>query len=70
MNNHGFVDGNKRTTVLLTDLLIWSSGYDLQHWNEDETFNAALADFAVEVARGRLSFDQIEEWFSLHIRKR
>jgi death-on-curing protein len=28
-NNHGFTDGNKRTALLLTDLLIKRSGYRL-----------------------------------------
>jgi death on curing protein len=28
-SNHGFIDGNKRTTLILVNLLIRKSGYDL-----------------------------------------
>jgi death-on-curing protein len=70
VNNHGFVDGNKRSAVLLTDLLIWQSGYDFQPWNEHERFNAALVDFAVNVARGGLTLETIMEWFEQRIKVR
>jgi death-on-curing protein len=69
VNNHGFVDGNKRTAVLLTDLLIWRSGYNFEPWDEKEQFNTALVDFTVDVARGGLTRDEIEQWFRRRIRR-
>jgi death-on-curing protein len=70
VNNHGFVDGNKRTAVLLTDLLIWRSGYAFRPMDEAERFNAALVEFAVSVARNDLTFDEIVGWFSERVTPR
>ena len=70
INNHGFVDGNKRTAVLLTDLLIWRSGYTFEPSNEDDRFNAALVDFAISVARGKVAYEEIVQWFAERIEAR
>ncbi len=69
-NNHGFVDANKRTAVLLTDLLLMRSGYLLVKATTRENLNFALTSFAVSVARGDLSSKEITEWFVDRIRAR
>lgn len=62
--NHGFVDGNKRTAVLLTDLLIKRSGYRLIAADSDEDLNRAVEELAVSVARGDLRLAEITHWFN------
>ena len=62
-NNHGFVDGNKRTAILLTDLLIKKSGYRLTVAHENEDLDKSLEELAVSVARGELQIAYITNWF-------
>jgi death-on-curing protein len=63
VSNHGFVDGNKRTALALTDLLIKRSGYRLTGATDEEDLDLALEELAVSVARGKLKFDAISDWF-------
>ncbi len=49
--NHGFTDGNKRTAVLLSELLIERSGYELVS-DDNEDLDNAIEDLAVNVANG------------------
>lgn len=58
VSNHGFVDGNKRTAWLLTELLIDRSGYRL-----DIPDDAPIDDLVVNVASGATDFDELSEWF-------
>lgn len=65
VSNHGFVDGNKRTALLLVRLLIARSGYDLILSKED----APIDDLVVAVAEGALSFDDLVDWFRPRLRR-
>ena len=58
VQNHGFTDGNKRTALLVTDLFIRRSGYELTLIN-GERFD----DLIVSVAEGIVSFDELKAWF-------
>ncbi|MEN0079736.1 MAG: type II toxin-antitoxin system death-on-curing family toxin [Pseudomonadota bacterium] len=58
VQNHGFTDGNKRTALLVTTLLIRRSGYRLE-LNADERID----DMVVAVAGGEMGFDDLELWF-------
>jgi death-on-curing protein len=62
-NNHGFVDGNKRTAILLTDLLIKRSGYRLVASDASEDLNREIEELAVSVARGERHLADIADWF-------
>lgn len=64
VNNHGFTDGNKRTALLATELLIRRSGYTLV-MREDEWFD----DLIVNVAEGVVGFDELVAWFKLRLRR-
>ena len=66
-NNHGFVDGNKRTAILLTDLLIKRSGYQLLASDAKEDVNLALEELAISVARGELRLAEITDWFKQRV---
>ena len=58
VGNHGFVDGNKRTAWLLTEILIDRSGYTL-NISDDEPVD----DLVVDVARQEINFDELVIWF-------
>lgn len=62
VNNHGFVDGNKRTAWVLTELLIERSGYSLDIADDER-----VDDLVVDVAQGKLSFVELEQWFAQHL---
>lgn len=63
IQNHGFVDGNKRSALIVTLLMVERSGYRL-HLNEDERID----DTVVSVASGKIGFDALAEWFKLRLR--
>ena len=67
--SHGFVDGNKRTAVLLTDLLLTRSGYELRAAPDDISLDHAIEEFAVSVAMHDPGFDQVVAWFEARIHK-
>jgi hypothetical protein len=52
--NHAFVDGNKRTSIILVNLMLDRSGYRLEPADDQEDLNRAIEDFVVEcVVEGR-----------------
>jgi death-on-curing protein len=65
--NHGFVDGNKRTTLLLLDMLLVRSGYELVPV-PDEDINQAVEDLIMGVVNKAISLDQAIEWFQARVR--
>jgi death on curing protein len=70
IRNHGFADGYKRTAVILTDLLIEQSGYELTAANEDTSLDEAVEALAVWVAGNQHpAFDEIVAWFKVRIRR-
>lgn len=59
---HGFADGNKRTAVILTRLLIDQSGYDLVlDYNVED--DEALEDLTVCVVAHVVEGEEIVCWF-------
>ena len=55
--NHGFIDGNKRTALLLANLLIESSGYRLMLRCEKE-----FDDIIVAVVSKEISLEGLVAW--------
>lgn len=66
--NHGFVDGNKRTAILMVALLIINSGYDFLFESEDLA-NDALEHLVLDVVEHKMTFDDVVAWFKEHIGK-
>mgnify|MGYP001601764643 FL=1 len=58
VQNHGFVDGNKRTALLVTTLLVRRSGFRLVLENGER-----IDDMVVAVASGEMGFVDLEAWF-------
>ncbi len=65
VQNHGFVDGNKRTALLTTLLLIERSGYRLELHDSER-----IDDIVVNVAEGHVNFDALVSWFRERLVKR
>lgn len=59
-SSHGFNDGNKRTSWLLTELLFQRSDYELTLLDDDR-----LDDVVVNVVNGDMSQDQLELWLKV-----
>ena len=57
VSNHGFSDGNKRTSLYLVELLVQRSGYE---FDEDDE---VVADIITSVARGETDYDELAQWF-------
>ncbi len=64
VGNHGFVDGNKRTSLLVVLILISRSGYDLILKPEER-----IDDLVVDVADGTTDFNQLSNWFKDRLEK-
>ncbi|MEO1776405.1 MAG: type II toxin-antitoxin system death-on-curing family toxin [Pseudomonadota bacterium] len=64
VNNHGFVDGNKRTAWLLVELLIERSGYYL-----DVPDDEPIDDLVVAVAEGSTAFEALQAWFAARFKR-
>ena len=60
LNNHPFIDGNKRTGYVLTVLFLLSYNYELI------AGEGAKYEFVIDVASGSLRYDQILEWIQKH----
>lgn len=56
INNHPFLDGNKRTGYALMRLILVMNGKDIEA-GEDEKY-----DFVIKIASGKLDFEQILSW--------
>lgn len=67
--NHGFADGNKRTTLILVDLLLNKSGYVLSPLPA-ENIEDATEEMILGSVQHQLSFDDLVEWFRLRIHKK
>jgi death-on-curing protein len=65
--NHGFIDGNKRTAMLLADLLIDKSGRKLVP-KRGERLDKAFEDMVVSIVENHLPPDQIAQWFKDRLR--
>lgn len=58
---HPFVDGNKRTATITTLFYLEDNGYSL-HYSDEE-----IIEFAVNIASGKMKFEQIYEWMKERI---
>lgn len=65
--NHGFVDGNKRTAIYVTYLLIRRSHHDISQLESDAGLTIPLEDLALAVATGEKRLPEITAWFQQRI---
>ena len=67
--NHGFVDGNKRTSLILTHTLLRESGYRLDPLPSDVSANEMAERMVLAVVTHKMEFDDIVSWFKARLRK-
>lgn len=67
--NHGFYDGNKRTALILMQLLLIKSGYELHHLEEDESLETAAEEMVLAAVNKELDNDGLVAWFKARIRE-
>ena len=60
VNNHPFIDGNKRTGYVLLRLFLLEQGMDIRA-SQIEKY-----DFVIAIASGNLSFEEIVSWIKQH----
>jgi len=60
LNNHPFIDGNKRIGYVLTRLLLLKNGMDIKA-NHDEKY-----EFVINIASGKIRFEEIVSWLEKH----
>ena len=58
LNNHPFLDGNKRTGYILMRLTLLHYGFDIEATQEEKY------QFVVSVASGEKGYDQILKWIN------
>jgi len=61
LNNHPFVDGNKRTGYVLLRLFLLNNGYDISATQSEKY------EFVMSIASGKSSFEDIRSWLQIHI---
>lgn len=61
-SNHAFVDGNKRISAMMTQLLLKWNGYDLT------LRTGALADMFIAIADGTAKGKDLLDWVYAHLR--
>ena len=64
--NHGFADGNKRTTLILLHALVSNSGYRINALDNEEP-GLAVETVILAAASSTISIEQLTEWFRLRI---
>ena len=67
VGNHGFADGNKRTALILLNLLLERSGYRLTPAAKHGSVRKEAEDMLLDVAQRRLAFDGLVMWFGKRI---
>jgi death on curing protein len=66
--NHGFADGNKRTTLILVHTLLTKSGYRLVPARDSEAIDRAVEEMILSSVTKTMSLDDIVIWFNRRIR--
>lgn len=60
INNHPFVDGNKRTGIIAAAMVLQINNYSLTASNRE------VETFVLSIASGNQTFESIMEWLKLH----
>jgi len=66
-SNHGFLDGNKRTTLILLNLLLAKSGYKVAL--DSASKNAEVEDIIMMVVKHQIRFDDLVTWIERRLTK-
>ena len=64
LNNHPFVDGNKRTGYVLMRIFLISNGLDINANQEDKY------SFVISIASGKFKLEEIIDWLTKHVEEK
>ena len=79
--NHGFADGNKRTTLLTISLFLDRSGYEIvgpdtiligkvvSDVDSAIAANAEIDAVILDVVENRMTYEDLVGWFRAHLRR-
>lgn len=67
--NHGFADGNKRTTVIVMHLLLKESGFRLVTKPRDGSLDQSIENMVLAVVEHEMTYDDLVAWFTKRIVK-
>ena len=67
-SNHGFIDGNKRTALLVLILFLDRSGYVISPLPQVD-INAELEELVLKVVAHQISFPDLTAWFRERLRR-
>lgn len=62
IENHPFVDGNKRTAAQVTKIFLRENNYDLDFTNDE------IVEFVLDIANHKLELNQIKDWIAIRIK--
>ena len=60
LNNHPFIDGNKRTGYVIFRLFLINNGIDIKATQQEKY------EFVMSIASGKKRFDEIVNWLEKH----
>ena len=60
--NHGFIDGNKRTTLILLNLVLRKSGYAIKVASREQR-NREIEEIILASVRHDVGFEDLVRWF-------
>jgi death on curing protein len=66
VKNHAFMDGNKRTAALAAIVFLNNNGLDLKYAQKEANGRTALANIIEDCAAGKITKDQLMNWFDSH----
>lgn len=69
VQNHGFVDGNKRTAAMLAKLMIGASFYKLIPTNSNDDIDEGIENLVVDLAAGHIEREAVRIWFGKRLQK-
>ena len=61
--NHPFVDGNKRTSALITIEFLRQNKYQINSDNDE------IVEFVLDIANNKIDLEQIKDWIAKRITK-
>ena len=64
--NHAFIDGNKRTTLIVVVMFITRSNYQLVAVKNDIV--KEVENMILDVVEDRMSLENAQSWFRAHVR--
>jgi death-on-curing protein len=67
--NHGFIDGNKRTALIILHALLDRSGYTITAPN-DAALQNDMENLILDTIERRVTFEELTAWMKERVRRK